>query len=166
MLFHTQSNPSNSLISGLLSELERCLFIFIFFWNSKMKPLAIDQQIFSWFGVSCTDTTPKLSKKMTSALFVVLIFGWEMFSLGISVTFFLRYISIDLEQSLYALFQVSGSFVMINAVVIILFSRHKIARVFKGLQSIYEASKQFVKLNPISLTKIISFRFFSYFSYR
>lgn len=105
-----------------------------------MKPLVIDQRVFTWFGVFPLETTPKLSTKLIFSIFVVVISAWSLSSLLSSGTYFFRYMSVDLELSLYALFQLAATLIVANAIIIILLSRWKISSVFRNLEMIYEES--------------------------
>lgn len=58
-----------------------------------------------------------------------------------SVVFFLTFISIDLELSLFALYEIFGILSMMYVFIAAFLSRHKINDIFEGLQQIYRASK-------------------------
>lgn len=61
-----------------------------------------------------------------------------------SIAFFLKYTSINLEESLYALMQIFILAIVIAVIMVILFSRHKLIDIFYNLDDIYNSSKYFL----------------------
>lgn len=74
-----------------------------------MKPLATSQQALSWISAfPPDDATPKW-KKVIFKLFPLFITITNLIILIGSMVFALKFMSIDLEATLYAIFQFSGS---------------------------------------------------------
>lgn len=59
-----------------------------------------------------------------------------------SAFFILKYLSIDLELALYALYQITSTGTVLYASVIVFFSRHRIPVIFNNLANIYLSSEQ------------------------
>lgn len=107
-----------------------------------MKPLASIQLIFSWISVyPATNETVAWKKFVFKAFPMVLIAG-NLTGLISSSIFFLKFITTDLEGSLYALFQIAGQLNMTNAIVTTFVYRHRISAMFKSLADIYVAGNR------------------------
>lgn len=63
-----------------------------------------------------------------------------------SATFFAKFVSNDLHESLYALFQITAYSQVVCIYIIAFIMRHKIETIFEHLQNLYDAS---IKLNKI-----------------
>lgn len=59
-----------------------------------------------------------------------------------SLVFFLKRVSYDLNESLYALFQIIGMSSVLYMFMVMLFLRHKMHTIFEILADIYEACKK------------------------
>lgn len=69
-----------------------------------------------------------------------------------SIVFFIKFVSIDLEESLYAIFQIGASIVAVYIAIVAYFLQHKINGIFKGLTAIYGKCKYFkVYLRQITI---------------
>lgn len=104
-----------------------------------MKPLQTPQKIFVLFCVYPADEVGW--KKLACGIFTMALIVSNICGFLSSAVFFLNYVSVDLEISLYALFTVFGFLISIYADVFVFFSRHKIYNVFTKLSDIYETSK-------------------------
>lgn len=107
-----------------------------------MKPLATAQSMLKWFCVwQFAEPTSKWMK-VANIIFTFSILLANVIGLLASVAFFLKFVSIDLETSLYGFFSVFGFAEAVYCVLFIIFSRHQIADVITKLAKIYEASKK------------------------
>lgn len=88
-------------------------------------------------------------KKVACAIFTVANILANLVGLLASAAFFLKYVSIDLEVSLYGLFTVFGFGIAMYAAVIVIVNRRKIYNIFEKLSQIYEESKQILTLQWI-----------------
>lgn len=106
-----------------------------------MQPLTTNKQILIWLSAYPVDETNSKWKKIACGIFSVLVFFGNLSALAASVAYFMKFMSIDLGESLCALLQISGFgsslFMMLIAVIL----RHKIKNIFEQLSEIYEMSK-------------------------
>lgn len=106
-----------------------------------MKVLVTNRKILTWF-CACpadpfTSKWQKLAYKTFSILSCILLS-----SLIVSTAIFVgRFISSDLEESLYTIFQVTGTSPALYFTIAALNSQHKIAAIFENLSAIYNTSK-------------------------
>lgn len=105
-----------------------------------MRPLQTPQKIFVLFCVYPADEVGW--KKIACGIFTTALIISNICGFLSSAVFFLNYVSVDLEISLYALFTVFGFLISIYADLFVFFSRHKIYNVFTKLSDIYETSKR------------------------
>lgn len=106
-----------------------------------MKPLAISQWFLSWISVCPVEENMSKWKKVIFKIFPFVIIAGNLTGLTSSTIFFVRYISVDLEGSLYALFQIAGQLNMTNAIIITFAFRHRLTTMFENLAKIYTASE-------------------------
>lgn len=71
-----------------------------------MRPLKMNRRILAWLGAYSLDETAGTCKKFAYALFTFIIFLVSVCALSSSLIFFARNASVNLEDSLYALFQI------------------------------------------------------------
>lgn len=107
---------------------------------SKMKPLATNRLVLTLFGVFQTDT--KWWQKLISISFISTIVLLSLTAALMSLAFFKKYVSIDLEQSLYAIFQTVAVSIAMNALTVIVLSRRKISDMIEKLEHLYGSSKK------------------------
>lgn len=113
-----------------------------------MKPLKTSHQCLIWLCMCpAPDATTTRWQKTSYTIcgFVVLISIISAFVAN--VMFFVRFISMDLEQSLFAVMFVAAQFgVIYMALSAIILKRQKIQKIFKDLTIIYENGKHVLKL--------------------
>lgn len=105
-----------------------------------MKPLSTPQKIFILFCVWPADEVGW--KKVACGIFTVANILANLVGLLASAAFFLKYVSIDLEVSLYGLFTVFGFAIAMYAALVVFVYRHKICNIFEKLSKIYDESKK------------------------
>lgn len=106
----------------------------------KMKPLEISQRIFTWIYLCSPDEAISPWRKIMHFVSFVIVFLGNFTSWAGALAYIISYVSIDLEGSLYAVFQLcavgSVSYILIAA----FFLRFRITAIFKQLTEIYDAS--------------------------
>lgn len=122
-----------------------CVFLSNFFcsetFSGKMKPLETNQRILILFCLYPFDKNMKLHLKLLYTIFALSIFLMNVCALVSNTVFFFKFLSINLEESFYSLFQISGIFGVICIVINAYFSRNKILEIFNGLTDIYDTCK-------------------------
>lgn len=106
-----------------------------------MEPLATSRRVMTWLCMYPADVN---TSKMTRILYAVCTFtsGTLIFlSFVASVAFIVRYLSVDLEGCLYAVFQVASQIAVLNAMIVAVFNQNRIAMIFTKLSHIYAASE-------------------------
>lgn len=104
----------------------------------KMKPLETTHRCLIWLCMCPADKSSNQWQKISYTIFgaaalIAIISGFIS-----NVIFCIRFISIDLERSMFAIMFVAAQFgVIYMALVVILLMRPKIDRVFKNLAIIY-----------------------------
>lgn len=106
-----------------------------------MKVLEKNRKVLVWTGMCPADENTKWWQKIAFKLIGFIIFASMVFDVVISVIFILENKSTDLEDCLFAIFQIilcCGTCYMIFFAYI---SRKDIASVINGLQKIYDSCK-------------------------
>lgn len=78
--------------------------------------------------------------KIRNILFLALNVAFGFLSLLWSMAFIVKYFTIDLSNALSAGFQVGATFFVFYTIIVALFLRHDIAKVFDDIQTIYDLS--------------------------
>lgn len=131
----------------------------------EMTPLPKIRKVLSWLSALPSDEKTTKWNKMLYKMFPLFVTVGISTCFTSSLIFFCRFVSIDLEVSLYALFQICGNilqysiyilliyfrvhfiiyiwiaaqFNMLNAIVVTAFSRQKIQAMFNSLDNIFSA---------------------------
>lgn len=108
-----------------------------------MKPLSTCQRIFGYISVIQIEKDTSKSKKVLSKAFLVGTIGFDLIVMIGSILYFLRFVLIDLETSLSAIFQIAGSLGLLNSLIVTFFTGHKLLTIIKNLEKIYKSSKTF-----------------------
>lgn len=116
-----------------------------------MKPLAASQQMLTWFCVLPVSKSTIWWRQLLYIIFTGAIFIGHCCSIVSSVAYFIKFISTDLEEALYALFQIVSSASMAYVMIVTPFLRHNIRTLFENLHEIYMESK-----SPIQISLNIS----------
>lgn len=88
------------------------------------------------------DGTSKLTKIKSISLVSILIFC-EFNCAITSIAYYMKFMLIDLKESLFSLFQIAAAVGVVYQIFIALFSKRKILGIIQGLNRIYEESKRF-----------------------
>lgn len=106
-----------------------------------MKPLVMNRRVLTWLCVFPLDEVTTRKGKLTCIVFSFGVSLTIFSGLTGSVVFFLKFMSTDLEESLYSLFQIAAIFSSANAIVVAFVMRHRIPKMFVNLTRIYEKCK-------------------------
>lgn len=125
-----------------------------------MFPLVSYQRILTCFCIIPDETSPKW-QKLTHLLIAASMVFAIISALIPSVAFFVKFVSIDLEVSLYALFQLLGLLNVFYVMTAVYLSRRKFTAFFKSLSIIHETRKNVFRqiVFTYSPLKIISNKF-------
>lgn len=103
-----------------------------------MKPLITCQRVFAWFYI---DSVVQIEIwwhkliKIAIELCLPIIPVCALFLVSVS---FFKSLSLDIEESLYSLFQIAASLISLNACLVIYFTGNKISNVFRRIENIYK----------------------------
>lgn len=107
----------------------------------KIKPLQTNRLIMTWLCLCHEDEATSKWKKL-AYIICALTLSFAFFSMSVvSVTFVVKYFKVDLEEALYAVFQVSGYFAQIYTMISAFILRNEISGIFLKLYDIYDACK-------------------------
>lgn len=109
--------------------------------DQQITPLITCQRVLTWISVCPVAKNTSIWKRILFKLFPLVIFITDLAGLIASVVFFYRFISTNLEECLYAVFQIAGLLGMANSIIVTFIRRHKIPLIFKSLADIYKYSK-------------------------
>lgn len=106
-----------------------------------MKPLELNRQYFTRLCIYPADENTNLSEKIFNFLFCAILISIAMICFLSSVSYFYKNSKINMENAIYALFQVGALSTVLYTLLVGLRSRQKIFEVFAELQEIYDSSK-------------------------
>lgn len=102
------------------------------------QPLKTTQSILTSLCICPSDEFPTPSKKR---VFASIVAATQICSFATSLTYLIKFITIDFEGSLFAFLAFIGHTTLIYSFLIALSLRHKIRAIFEQLASIYNNSK-------------------------
>lgn len=108
-----------------------------------MRPLATNQNILAWLGAYSPSETVRLCKKLSYSMFTFAIFLVSLCALTSSTIFFVQYASVNLEDSLYALFQIFAYLSVAYMIIVTFFLGPKITSILKTITKIYKSCKYY-----------------------
>ena len=103
-----------------------------------MKPLATSHRVMTWVCLlPANENTSKWEKRSYIALNVILVLTvLALFSS--SLTYVIKFRSIDSEGAFFSLFTTAGATAMGNTIIVAFVFRHKIPPFFEQLAEVYE----------------------------
>lgn len=120
-----------------------------------MKPLVTNQRVLSWLCVCPVDKNTNKWQKLVYKIFTISL---AILMMGIFVSssmFFWKFMAVDVEEALYAVYQVMGSTCLLYIMfIVVCFSRSKLNVTFSKLSDIYKASKKFLDLKCLTLQEL------------
>lgn len=111
------------------------------FVRKSMKPLYTNKQALIWLCAFSSDETPNGKSTFAHISFTMFVMGTYVCFLGASIAYFIKYATIDLNETLYVLIQILAALPMMKALVIMIFLRDKFTALFESLTAIYDACK-------------------------
>lgn len=100
-----------------------------------------NKYIFTLIGFCQYDKDVKWQEKVWTVLISVILYALNTFSLSTSILFAIRNMRVDLENTLYALFQASAIFTVWYMMTESYFNRSKMANIFVKYNQFYEKSE-------------------------
>ena len=108
-----------------------------------MKALVTTQRVLTWYRIChANESTTSSWQKMLFSIFSIVCLIANACAVAASVTFLLKFISSNLEESLYALFQCAAYSNVVYIHIAAFLQRKKVTSVFESLTEIYETSKK------------------------
>lgn len=111
-----------------------------------MKPLLSIQRSMIWACFCRENENEDKWRKRAYILFSCTSIVFSAFAFGVSVAFLVKYLSIDLEESLYAVFQIFAAILMIYTFIVGFFSKNQINVIFKSLAELHSECKFLILL--------------------
>lgn len=103
-----------------------------------MEPFAEYRKLLTWYCVyQAAKNISKLAKSL-HIIFCACVFLGNICATISSTIYFLKFLSIDLGSSLYALFQITSTGSGAYGIILLLVIRHKITTNFENLSKIYK----------------------------
>lgn len=124
-----------------------------FYLNNKMRSLKTNQQVLTWLCVFPPEKCVSTWKRIADIAFTLIIVVGQLLCVISSASFIWKYVSTNLEESLFSLVHsIPGSGTLYQGVVILILRRSLIA-IFDQLSKIYDKSEIYIWLNPNSVNK-------------
>lgn len=109
----------------------------------EMEPLHTSRRVLTCLCICSFDKTTSMKEKSIYITLSVSIIFAEIFMLIASVVFFMKNVSTNLEESLFALLQIAGLVGSLYIMATAYISQHKIMSIFDSLSQIYTSSMYF-----------------------
>lgn len=106
-----------------------------------MEPLVTNRRVMTWLCMCPAEKSASKKERIFYVAFAFTVTTTSLIFLLASVVYVMKYLLIDFEPSLYALFQAVAEVAMMNLVFVAFLMRHQIEAVFTQLSKIYRASK-------------------------
>lgn len=126
-----------------------------------MQPLETNRKVLMWLSGYPPDKSVGKWKKIAYILFTFAIIMAHLLSVVAGGTFIYRNRTNHLQETLYSLIHTLGSANMLYQSIVTVLLRHKLAKIFEGLTTIYYESNHFInqieklKVSLFSLNKIL-----------
>lgn len=117
-----------------------------------MKVLATTQQVLTLLCICPIDDSTKKWKKLFYIVFSITVLSILLTQIVASTVFMIKYLSVDLERTLYAVYQIFGWLPIFYSFIIALFLRREISALFIGLSGIYNECNVFELIQRIHKT--------------
>lgn len=123
-----------------LENLEELLDKIIF--KLKMRPLQSTERVLIWLCLLPADKPLNPWAKLSHICLAAVVVTMTSMYLAASIAYFIRVVSTDLDESIYASFQITG-ILPTNVTFMVLFCmRYKIERIFNKFSEIYAESEK------------------------
>lgn len=107
-----------------------------------MQPLPTVTRILTWLCVYPLDDTATRGTKLACIGFSSFVFGMILCQIPASVAFAVKFLAIDLELFLYAVYQVIAWLPLVYMFIVAITFRHKITALIVSLTQIYDKGGQ------------------------
>ena len=116
--------------------------------TDTMIPLETNRRILTWFCVYQRENVQMEEReRLMHRAFALFIFAMNSIGFIVSVAYFVKFVTIDFEEALFALLQLCGEGNMMYINVITFMLRRKITDIFNAISAIYaECKYHFVSL--------------------
>lgn len=104
----------------------------------RIKPFKTNRLILTWLSMYPADETARKWKKIAHIITTLIILIITFCMISSSVAFFVRFVSVDLEEALYSLGQIIGYSMVLYMFIVGIFLRHKINAIILRLTDIYK----------------------------
>lgn len=116
--------------------------------TKRIAPLQTTRCVLTWLYLYPADQNTNKWKKLAYIIVSLIVFIVNVCGLAASVAFFMKFVSTDLEESIYALFQITGILPQIASMLVAFALRQKIFVIFEKLTTIYiECKGNYFKIN-------------------
>lgn len=129
-------NHLNTIFVSNLNSKKKNIFIVCF----EMGPLATNQRVLTWLCICPFDQDASIWKKSFFIILTLFLFTFEVSSWVSSIIFFVTNVSVDLENCLYAVFQIAATSGLIYMWMVAFISRKRINQFLGTLANIYDES--------------------------
>lgn len=103
-----------------------------------MEPIELIRRTFKYLCLHPFDEKSSVGKKIGCIIFGSAVFSSNVYALITSVDFFIEFLSIDVEECLFALFQIFGYIGVTYASVVIFLQQNAVREIFQQLSQIYK----------------------------
>lgn len=129
-----------------MEKFQRQIFLQNKWWislkmDSQIEVFKKNRYIFTLIGLCEYDKEVKWQEKVWSVLACMLLYAVNSFSLFASIVFAIRNMSVDLENTLYAIFQASAILTVWYIMTDSFFNRSEMAATFVKYNEFYEKSQ-------------------------
>lgn len=109
--------------------------------SEAMRPLETNQLLLTWLYAFPPDESSIKWKRIVHFVFSSGVLIAHFLSVMAGGTFIFKFVSIDLEEAIFALFHTIAACNMFYQSIVIVLLRHKFTAIFKDLSTIYDKSK-------------------------
>lgn len=109
-----------------------------------MKVLRLNQVVLQLLGICEIDDMQNSREQKIRYIFGFLLFTFVASMIVANLLYCVKYININIEGVLYALFSLLSSSNVLNSMVSLTINRRKISCIFKRLQELYDQSMEHV----------------------
>lgn len=101
----------------------------------------MNQRVLIWLCAYPTEGLDEKHENCSHIAFTSLAFTVFMGFLFASIAYFMKFSTIDLNETLYATIQITAALPMMKALVIMIFKRRQFKALFESLSNFYDASE-------------------------
>lgn len=110
--------------------------------NRVFKPLEACQRALTYVSVCAADENTSKWKRVFFKVYPLIMTSILLSMLIVSIAYFLRFVSTDLESTLSCLYQIVAFSSLLYSIIVTCFMRQSLLAMFESLEEIYDASKK------------------------